>query len=73
MTPKNKLPEPFNPFVSEKEAFRKEDLVCFCFGHTRNDIEQDYLKNGYSAIMAAIVNEKKIGGCDCATQNPKGR
>ncbi len=73
MTTKSTLPETFNPFISEKEAFRKEDLVCFCFGYTRNDIEQDYLKNGYSAIMTEIANEKKTGGCDCTTQNPKGR
>ncbi len=50
-----------------------DQLVCFCFDYTRNDIEQDYLENGNSMIMAKIVSEKKRGGCDCATKNPKGR
>ncbi len=73
MTTKNKLQETINPFLSDKETFGKEDLICFCFGHTRNDIEQDFLTNGRSTITARIAAEKKIGGCDCGTQNPKGR
>jgi len=53
--------------------FKSDDLVCFCFEHTRNDIERDYLDNGKSAIMAAIATGKKGGRCDCAVKNPKGR
>ncbi len=60
--------------VLEKESeFQSDDLVCFCFGYTRNDIEQDYIKNGQSAILAKIASEKKAGGCDCTNKNPKGR
>ena len=69
---KNKDHETAKLFISEKEHFRKEDLVCFCFGYTRNDIEQDFFKNGRSIIIAKIAGEKKTGGCDCATKNPKG-
>ena len=49
------------------------DLICYCFGHSRSDIEQDFIENGQSLIMEKITVEKKTGGCDCANKNPKGR
>jgi len=61
------------PLSEGKNEFQSDDLVCFCFEFTRNDIEQDYIKNGQSAIMAKIASEKKSGGCDCANKNPKSR
>ncbi len=61
------------PLSEGKKEFQSNDLVCFCFEFTRNDIEQDYIKNGQSTIMAKIASEKKSGGCDCANRNPKGR
>jgi len=66
-------PDSFNPLASEKTVFQKDDLVCFCFGYTRNNIEQDYINNGQSLIMARIAAEKKAGACDCAVKNPEGR
>jgi hypothetical protein len=56
-----------------KKEFQSDDLVCYCFKFTRNDIEQDYMKNGQSTIITKISSEKKSGGCDCANKNPKGR
>ncbi len=50
-----------------------DDLICYCFEYTKDDIEQDYIKNGRSLIMDKIAAEKKTGGCDCANKNPKGR
>jgi copper chaperone CopZ len=50
-----------------------DDLVCYCFGYTVNDIEQDFIKNERSLIIEKIAAEKKAGGCDCAKKNPKGR
>jgi hypothetical protein len=61
------------PRSEGKNEFQSDDLVCFCFEFTRNDIEKDYIENGQSAIMAKIASEKKSGGCDCANKNPKGR
>lgn len=49
------------------------ELICFCFGYTAEDIQQDVLDNGRSTICERIMNEKKIGGCKCAEKNPKGR
>lgn len=61
------------PHSNGKNEFQSNDLVCFCFELTRNDIELDYIKNGQSTIMAKIASEKRSGGCDCAKKNPKGR
>ena len=49
------------------------DLICYCFGYTRRDIEQDFIKNGRSLILEKISAEKKAARCDCAHKNPKGR
>jgi copper chaperone CopZ len=59
---------------SSKTGFLQESsLICYCFEYTKDDIEQDYTKNGRSLIMEKIAAEKKVGGCDCATKNPRGR
>jgi hypothetical protein len=57
----------------EKGNFQMEDLICYCFQYTRSDIEKDFNHNGRSLIMEKIASEKKVGGCDCANKNPKGR
>jgi hypothetical protein len=62
-----------DPFQKERNVFEENDLVCFCFHHTRKEIEKDYMDNGRSIILDKIANEKKTGGCDCARKNPKGR
>ena len=49
-----------------------EDLICYCFNYTRNDIEQDFLQNSRSLVIEKIAAEKRRGGCDCAVKNPKG-
>lgn len=51
----------------------REELICYCFNHTAADIERDALTHGRSMIMEKILAEKKAGGCQCATKNPKGR
>lgn len=50
-----------------------KDFVCYCFEYTRGDIEKDVRENGRSTIMARILAEKRSGGCQCETRNPKGR
>ena len=49
------------------------DLICYCFGYSVDDIEKDYQDNGMSMIMEKIKMEKKFGNCQCATKNPKGK
>ena len=48
------------------------EMICYCFGYTRETIEQDVLENGRSIITEKIIAEK-IGGCNCRTKNHKGR
>jgi hypothetical protein len=49
------------------------DLICYCFGHTAQDILKNFEQNGRSLIMEKIMEEKNSGGCDCVNKNPKGR
>jgi len=55
-----------------KEALMT-DLICHCFNYTEKDIELDLRQNGKSTILEKIIAEKKLGGCQCAVKNPKGR
>ena len=57
----------------EPLAFRPDELVCFCFGYTREDIETDFIQHRRSLILEKIAAEKKTGGCDCVKKNPRGR
>lgn len=61
------------PFFYKENAFRDDDLICYCFGYTKKDIERDYINNKHSTILEKIADEKKAGRCDCAQKNPKGR
>jgi hypothetical protein len=49
------------------------ELICYCFGYTDEDIRIDAEKNDRSLIMEKIMAEKKRGGCNCPTKNPKKR
>ena len=49
------------------------ELICYCFNHTVENIEQYIKVHGKSIIMENIMAEKKAGGCQCTTKNPKGR
>ncbi len=50
------------------------EMICYCFGYTRQDIIDDLAANpGQSAIMERIMAEKKAGNCRCRETNPKGR
>jgi hypothetical protein len=70
--------EGFLPVMdSDAGLFKKDrgipDLICYCFGYSKIDIENDIKKNGHSIIMEKIMEAKKLGTCDCASKNPKGR
>lgn len=50
-----------------------QDLICYCFKYSSEDIKQDFIVNGRSLIMEKIMAEKKMGTCECATKNPGGK
>ena len=56
-----------------KHGTENTNLICYCFGYSRQDIEDDFARNGRSLVMERIMAEKKAGACDCANRNPKGR
>jgi hypothetical protein len=49
------------------------EIICYCFGYTREAIEEDVRQNDRSLITEKIIAEKRFGTCQCRTQNPKGR
>ncbi len=67
--------------------FRREDLlvhvgakaavdpipVCYCFGFTRKDIEDEIAESGCSTIAERITTEVKAGNCACEIKNPSGK
>ena len=48
------------------------ETICYCFNHTRAEIERDYCKNGRSLILEKIIEAKRLGACQCAIKNPRG-
>jgi hypothetical protein len=57
----------------ERDEFRDDDLVCYCFQYTKKQVQKDYIDNGRSTIFERIAHEKKAGRCDCAKKNPRKR
>jgi len=57
--------------VGVKETSAPHDL-CYCFGFTKEMIEEDIQKNGKTDIPLKISTEVKAGNCACEYKNPKG-
>jgi len=57
--------------VGEKEADAPH-TVCYCFGHTREDIEAEVGRTGATEIPASIKAKVQAGECSCEVMNPKG-
>ena len=67
------------------EVFRRDDikecaqphatgadrLVCYCFGYTVGEIEDD-ADSGANSAPAAIAAEVSAGNCACEVKNPAG-
>jgi hypothetical protein len=72
---------------SQAPVFRRGDLlvrvgakattdpipVCYCFGFTRKDIEDEIAESGRSTIVGRISAEVKAGNCACEVKNPSGK
>ena len=53
------------------EASNKE-IICYCFGHSVQDLRNDVLRNGHSLIMERIAAEKRLGDVTAPRQIRKG-
>jgi CopZ-like zinc binding protein len=47
--------------------------VCYCFGFTRKDIENEIAATGRSTVAERISAEVKQGNCACEVKNPSGK
>ena len=47
-------------------------LVCYCFGHTMEEIEAEVRRTGTSAVVEDVRRKIKEGLCECEIRNPKG-
>ncbi len=47
--------------------------ACYCFNHTREEIEAEYAQIGESKIEVAIRDKVAKGVCQCHLTNPIGR
>ena len=47
--------------------------VCYCFGFTRRDIENEIAETGDSTVANRISMEVKAGNCACEVKNPSGK
>jgi hypothetical protein len=47
-------------------------LVCYCFGHQVNDIEDEVRRTGVSSVPDAIGQKCKAGLDHCEEMNPQG-
>ncbi len=47
--------------------------VCYCFGFTRKNIQDEIAKTGRSTIGERITVEVKAGNCGCEVKNPSGK
>jgi hypothetical protein len=75
------------PFDPQAPTFRRQDLVvrvgaketadpipiCYCFGFTRKDIEDEIAASGRSTVGERISAEVKQGNCACEVKNPSGK
>lgn len=52
-------------------AIGRDRLVCYCFGYTAGEIEDD-ARRGRDLVPAAIAADVKAGLCACEVMNPKG-
>ncbi len=75
------------PWQSDAPTFRKADLcvrvgvkeksdpipVCYCFGVTRENIEEEIRRSGKSTFAERITAEIQKGNCACEVKNPSGK
>ncbi len=75
------------PAHSQAPTFRRGDLlvrigaketeepipVCYCFGITRNEIQEEIRSTGKSTAAEQIRAEVKAGNCACEVKNPSGK
>ncbi|MEE9190676.1 MAG: hypothetical protein V3U16_07895, partial [Candidatus Neomarinimicrobiota bacterium] len=47
--------------------------ICYCYNHTKADIEKDFITNVRSNIEEEVRLNVGRGLCSCEVKNPSGR
>jgi hypothetical protein len=47
--------------------------VCYCFGFSRKDIQDEVAETGRTTATNRITAEVKAGNCACEVKNPSGK
>ena len=58
---------------SFKGSPSQNDLVCYCFLYSRQDIEDELKASGETTIFERISAEVKAENCACEVRNPSGK
>ena len=61
--------------ISVRVGFKETaapQMVCYCYEHTKDEIQEDFEANGESRIEARIREEVTADSCSCQFKNPKG-
>ena len=63
----------FENFAKEGQWIqkKKQEIICYCFGYTREDIRKDILQNGRPLIIERIAAEKRAGAATSPKQTRK--
>jgi hypothetical protein len=75
------------PLDPQAPVFRRDDLlvrvgakeeadpipVCYCFGFTQKDIENEIVSTSRSTVAERISEEVRQGNCACEVKNPSGK
>jgi len=56
---------------AQPHATGRDKLVCYCFGYTAGEIEDDAASSA-SSVPSAIAAEVRAGNCACEVKNPAG-
>ena len=49
------------------------EYICYCFKHTKEDLEEDVLVHGKSTIIEQIISNSRANKCNCKENNPAGK
>jgi hypothetical protein len=58
---------------SFKGSPSQNDLVCYCFLYSRQDIEDELKVSGATTIFDRITAEVKAKNCACEVRSPSGK
>jgi hypothetical protein len=58
--------------VFQKQPYRDETLVCYCFQHTVGSIRAEIIQTGVSTVIDQIMAGIQAGQCACDIRNPQG-